>query len=306
MASSKMHFTGRLQDMDLRLLRVYKAVVESGGFSAAEVELNVSRSTISASMSDLETRLGLKLCKRGRSGFSLTSAGSQVYEITLQLLNSMDLFRDQLNTIHSHLKGELNIGITDNLITMWRSKIVKSLQRLKKESPDVVINITIMPPNEIEKAVLNGQLDIGMAPKTRDCPGLEYLALYEEQSYLFCGEEHSLFTMADADITTQQVLENDTVALSYALPDAIQQIYDQHKIKATVSDREGVVFLLMTGCFIGYLPSHYAQKWVDTKTLRKMPLANLGYTTQIMAVTKNEINTDLILRNYLNALKDAY
>ncbi len=94
MASSRMHFTGQLQDMDLRLLRVYKAIVESGGFSAAQVELNVSRSTISASMSDLETRLGLKLCKRGRSGFSLTSAGSQVYDTTLQLLNSMDVFRD--------------------------------------------------------------------------------------------------------------------------------------------------------------------------------------------------------------------
>ncbi|MFT5707940.1 MAG: hypothetical protein ACI9ES_002242, partial [Oceanospirillaceae bacterium] len=43
MATSKMHFTGQIQDMDLRLLRVFKAVVESKGFSAAEVELNVSR-----------------------------------------------------------------------------------------------------------------------------------------------------------------------------------------------------------------------------------------------------------------------
>ncbi len=120
MASSKMHFIGQLQDMDLRLLRVYKAVVESGGFSAAQLELNVSRSTISACMSDLETRLGLKLCSRGRAGFSLTNAGQQVYEITLQLLRSIDTFRNQLNTLHTQLKGELNIGITDNLITIWR------------------------------------------------------------------------------------------------------------------------------------------------------------------------------------------
>lgn len=188
---------------------------------------------------------------------------------------------------------------------MWHSKIVKSLQRLKKDSPDVIINITIMLPNKIEKAVLNGQLDIGMAPKARDWPGLEYLPLYEEQSYLFCGEDHPLFTMADADFTAQQVLEKDTVALSYALPDAIHKIYDQHKIKATVSDREGVVFLLMTGCFIGYLPSHYAQKWLTTRTLREIPLDKFSYTTQIMAVTKNEINADLIVHNYLSALKDA-
>lgn len=302
MASSKMHFIGQLQDMDIRLLRVFKAVVESGGFSAAEVELNVSRSTISASMSDLETRLGLKLCNRGRAGFSLTSAGQQVYDITLELLNSMEAFRNQLNTIHSNLKGQLNIGITDNLITMWRSKIVKSLQRLKKDSPDVLINITIMPPNEIEKAVLNGQLDIGMAPKTRDCPGLEYLPLYEEASFLYCGEDHPLYQLREEEISVQQVLEHDTVALSYALPSALQEVYDQHKITATVSDREGVVFLLMTGCFIGYLPCHYASNWVDSGELKQLSLGQFSYTTQIMAVTKNKIAPDLVLHTYLQGL----
>ncbi|MFW8641943.1 LysR family transcriptional regulator [Rhizobium beringeri] len=52
---------------DLHLLRVFVAVTEAGGFSAAQLTLNVSQSTISTQMSDLEARLGLKLCRRGRS-----------------------------------------------------------------------------------------------------------------------------------------------------------------------------------------------------------------------------------------------
>ncbi|WP_243747190.1 LysR family transcriptional regulator [Yersinia pestis] len=61
--------------MDLRLLRVFKAVVDCGGMSAAELELNISLSTISKHIKDLEQRLGLTLCQRGREGFAVTERG---------------------------------------------------------------------------------------------------------------------------------------------------------------------------------------------------------------------------------------
>ena len=69
---------GQLSDMDLRLLQVFKAVVECGGMSAAELELNIGTSTVSRHMKDLETRLGLTLCRRGRAGFALTAEGQRV------------------------------------------------------------------------------------------------------------------------------------------------------------------------------------------------------------------------------------
>ena len=52
---------GQLSDADLRLLRVFKAVVDCGGMAAAELELNIGTSTISRHIKDLETRLGLVL-----------------------------------------------------------------------------------------------------------------------------------------------------------------------------------------------------------------------------------------------------
>ena len=64
--------------MDLRLLRIFKSVVECGGMTAAELELNISASTLSRHMKDLEERLGLVLCRRGRAGFTLTPEGVQV------------------------------------------------------------------------------------------------------------------------------------------------------------------------------------------------------------------------------------
>jgi DNA-binding transcriptional LysR family regulator len=82
---------GQVSDVDIRLLRVFRSVVEAGGVSAAELELNIGRSAISRHLKDLETRLNVVLCRRGRGGFALTDEGRHVYEATLQVLT--EIFR---------------------------------------------------------------------------------------------------------------------------------------------------------------------------------------------------------------------
>ena len=77
---------GQLSDMDLRLLRVFRSVVECGGMAAAGLELNIGVSTVSRHIKDLEIRLGLTLCRRGRAGFALSDEGQQIYAETLRLL----------------------------------------------------------------------------------------------------------------------------------------------------------------------------------------------------------------------------
>ena len=70
-----------IADIDVKLLRVFCTIVECDGFSQAQSELNLSRSTISTHMANLETRVGFKLCSRGRAGFALTAGSNQMYQI---------------------------------------------------------------------------------------------------------------------------------------------------------------------------------------------------------------------------------
>ena len=81
-----------VSNADLHLLRVFLSVVESGGFSKAQIALNVSQSTISTQMIDLETRLGMRLCRRGRSGFALQKKGmrcSNMQKISYRIVMSL-------------------------------------------------------------------------------------------------------------------------------------------------------------------------------------------------------------------------
>ena len=69
MVASRTTPIGRLSKTDLHLLAVFMTVVENGGFAAAQVTLNVGQSTVSRHIGDLEKRLGMRLCQRGRVGF---------------------------------------------------------------------------------------------------------------------------------------------------------------------------------------------------------------------------------------------
>ena len=101
---------------DLHLLRVFMAVTESGGFSPAQLVLNVSQSTISTQMADLESRLGMTLCQRGRSGFALTEDGRAVYGAAQELFRSCATFADRVDARRGEVSGDLRVGMADGLL----------------------------------------------------------------------------------------------------------------------------------------------------------------------------------------------
>lgn len=292
----------QIGDSHIRLLRIYKTVIESGGFSAAEVELNISRPAISAAISELESLLHMKLCHRGRSGFSVTDEGEQVYQSTLQLLGNIENFRAEINAINTELVGELNIGITDNLVTMEQMRITRALSALKHRAPDVMINIRMMPPNDIETAILNGQLHIGVVPEFRTLPGLNYGSLYQEQSLLFCSDQHPLFHQELNRISDKALNEYDAVVPSYPQSADIKQQQKCLNATATSTDREGIAFLILTGRFIGFLPTHFAKRWTTVDKMRSIESHKRKFETKFSTIVSKGARSHLILDAYMEEL----
>ena len=146
---------GQLGDADLRLLRVFKSVVECGGMMSAELELNIAVSTISRHIKDLETRLGLVLCRRGRSGFALTPEGSQVYEAALNLLSATDAFRSRLHDIHQRLGGDLHVAVFEKTASNPHSRIAQALREFRLSVPRANVHLHVGPIGVIERGVID-------------------------------------------------------------------------------------------------------------------------------------------------------
>ncbi|MBC3957028.1 MULTISPECIES: LysR family transcriptional regulator [Pseudomonas] len=302
MSSRRTDPLAQVSDFDIRLLRLFKSVVEAGGFSAAESALGIGRSAISQQMSDLEQRLGLRLCQRGRAGFSVTDEGKEVYQSALQLLSALESFRTEVNGLHQHLRGELNIGLTDNLVTMPHMRITHALSQLKELGPDVHINIRMVAPAEVEQGVLEGGLHVGVVPQVSALPGLDYQPLYSERSLLYCAVGHPLFYAEDAALDSERLATQEAIAPTFRLPTELQAHYQALRCTASASDREGMAFLILTGRYIGYLPDHYASAWVKEGRLRALKPGSRFYDLSLVTVTRKGRRPHLVLESFLERL----
>lgn len=289
-------------DFDLRLLRIFKTVTDCGGFSAAESALNMSLSTISTHMTDLETRIKIKLCQRGRRGFQLTEEGRVLYQATAELLNSVEDFRVELGTLHHRISGELRIGIVDNTITNTNSRIADAILALKQVGGDLQINLEIKSPSEIEEALLARKIHVGIGPFRQTVPGLNYEPAYTEKLLLYCGRRHPLFESAPYQIQLEQLADLDYVARGYLRESQVLGKTVKFKVAAMVHHMEAAAMLILSGRFVGYLPEHYAAYWTSQDQLRPLRPDLLGQLAEFFIVTQKDRSYTMATKCFIDAL----
>ncbi len=295
---------GQLSDMDIRLLRVFISVVDSGGLSAAEMELNISRSTISRHLKNLEDRLGMILCHRGRAGFSLTSEGQQIYASAVRLLVSMEDFRHEVNDLHRSLKGHLVIAMFDMTVSNPECKVNEAIDIYAKNAPDISLEIHVVPVNEIEKGVIEKRYHIGIAPPARRSASLEYQRLFGEKMYLYCGRGHPLFDH-QGPVHDRDIMEQRYAGLTFSSPN-MQQGNALGLIKsAAASNQEGITTLILSGQYIGFLPEHFARRIEADGRIKKIANPKFSYCCEFTAIHRKSPKPTRVVQLFIDALSES-
>ena len=294
-----------LDTFDVRLLKIFVTIVEAGGFAAAQSELNLSLSTISSHIAALEGRLNLTLCRRGRAGFRLTDEGRAVYDEVKRLFTTIDQFDGRMRGLKQRLTGTLAIGLTDNTITDSSSKLNAVIANFTDRAPDVALSIVTRPPHELLRDVISGQLHVAIASFPRVTLGLEYVDLYSEVQRFYCGADHPLFKVADTEIEIDTVRNYNLVGRYYWNSRDLK-IFAVANPRAVVSDMEAECRLILSGRFLGYLPEHYAARYVEQGLMRPIRSDLFSYKANFqVAFDKAQTKTgprpffvDLLIEEY--------
>ncbi|MBQ0757979.1 MAG: LysR family transcriptional regulator [Amphritea sp.] len=305
MGRKKAALSGQLADMDLRLLRVFKTVVECGGFTAAEIQLNLANSTISNYISDLEKRLDMRLCERGRAGFSLTEQGQTVYNATLELISAIDQFKNTINQSHHRILGDLHLGFAEHMLGAHNSDIVKALDRFSQLAPDVNISISIMSSDEVISTLLNNQIDIGITVTHQSYPELTSLHLFDEEMLLYCGQSHPLFIREDK-ISAEELRQYRFVESPRLMPG--REIHPEMKLwnkQAKAHHQEARATLILSGHYLGFLPRHLVSNWGLENDLRPLLIEQYGYSNQFKAIWRNRQKNQLIIQRFTECLSES-
>lgn len=165
-------------DLDLRLIRMFLAVVDARGVSAAQSTLNIGQSTISTHLSTLEARLAFRLCERGRSGFRLTAKGSKFAHCCRQLLSTLNDFGVAVRNMDRKLVGALNIGLIDHIAISQAAQVSKAIARFRRRDEAVKFSIVVRSPRDLEEELLNGRIHVGIGYFWHRVPSLEYEQMF--------------------------------------------------------------------------------------------------------------------------------
>lgn len=288
-----------ITEYDLRLLRIFISVVEHGGFAAAENALGITRSTISVHMSNLETRMKLKLCLRGRV-VSLTEDGQSVYRAVLNLFDSINDFSLLVGTLGKELSGELVILCADQLDDKKQKKIAEVIAIIHDSSPNLHVVLDGESISSIEKLLLKDKAHIGIYPGYQHIEGLNYTPLSSEQIYLCCSKKHPFFNKLDTQISPTDLATVAAIHPGIDIDIAGKQQLQKLNLSARAYQFDTRKSMILSGKYLGYMPQSYIQKELNNGDVRLIQPSELTYQFNLSLVNKKtprEANKVELARN---------
>lgn len=178
-----------------RSLRYLMAVAEHQSFTRAADALYVSQPTLSQQIKQLEELLEVQLLDRSGRTVQLTSSGEVYLHYARRALRELDEGKRAIHELHDLSRGSLRLGMTpisDYLATPL-------LDQFNSRYPGITVSTLEMPQGDIEAALAENKVDIGIAFGTAAASTLfsdeiDSHIMFIETLNLTVGDGHPLST----------------------------------------------------------------------------------------------------------------
>src|SRR5215813_473500 len=175
------------EPLDIRHLRYFLAVAEAGSFSRAADRLGISQPSVSQQMRDLEAALRVPLFQRRGKRILLTPRGLIFQEHARALLHQLENFLQELNSEPGELRGTLRLGVIPVLNVPL---VPQLLGDFVADHPGISFTVEEISSTEIETAIEEGRMDVGLGFLTGHSPNLHYEHLGHDEFALIVHRTH--------------------------------------------------------------------------------------------------------------------
>lgn len=163
--------------MEIRLLRAFLELIETGHYGKAASKLFVTQSTLSKQIQALEAVVGGPLFERGRHGAKLTPLGNLLQREARVLLRLNDEISVKMRRANAGLTGHLDIGFGISTLLTAPQLIAD----FRATTPDSQITLNDLPSGEQHQRLLVGRLDIGFCRAPEEADELSFIPIMEER-----------------------------------------------------------------------------------------------------------------------------
>jgi DNA-binding transcriptional LysR family regulator len=162
--------------LDVKQLRVLKAVSEHGSFSAAAEALSYTQPAISQQIAALEKQAGTTLVDRGSRGVTLTEAGQTLVEHAEVVLARLSAAEAELEAMRGVRGGRVRLS---SFPTAGASLLPPAIALFTSRHPDVELTFVEEEPEDAVRMLRAAELEVAMVFEYRDLSQPEFDRLYE-------------------------------------------------------------------------------------------------------------------------------
>jgi len=119
--------------MDWDKLKIFYAVAESGSFTKATINLNLSQSAISRQIQSLEYELKVQLFERHARGLSLTENGEYLYKTAHEVISKLKEVESAFIDKKNKPSGKLTVTTVVSFGTTWLTPRIQEFMQLNPE-----------------------------------------------------------------------------------------------------------------------------------------------------------------------------
>lgn len=244
--------------MEIRQLRYFVGIAETGRFSDASKSLFISQSAVSQQIKALEEELGTQLFVRQAHSVVLTESGQELLPLARQVLKGVTDCYERISDLKGLLCGELNIGLTYTLEPYVREAMLNFMHNY----PKVQINIHYKVHSELLRKLRDHEIDmmLSMMPTSPH----EFVESVPLMSYRLCAIMRKSHVLAQKEVLTFDDLRTQSFILPEkgirdrnAIESYIHTPTGRLNIRSLVNDPNAILNLLQDTDYVSILSENY-------------------------------------------------
>lgn len=180
-----------MANIDVRLLRYFIAVAETGHMTRAAERLGIGQPPLSQQIRLLETQLGVTLFERLPRGMALTDAGQAFLADALEVVRKLDQAVDDVRRVAAGVKGRLSVGFTSS--AALHPFVPTVIRAFRSDAPSVSLMLDEASTGELLDGLRDGHLDVAFIRQPQGNTGeITVVQVLEEPMVLVVPSAHPL------------------------------------------------------------------------------------------------------------------
>jgi DNA-binding transcriptional LysR family regulator len=194
--------------MELRQLKAFIAIAETGTFTAGAARVHITQAAISMQLKQLETEVGAPLFIRAPRRVILTEAGEALLERARSILREHDAALAEIAELAGAEHGRLRVGSASAMVAA--GPLPRILKELRALHPRADVSISSGTSEALVRQILAGDLDVAFVSLPVESRGILTEVLSRDELIAIASPHHKL---AKQRVVTAAVLANEKLIL---------------------------------------------------------------------------------------------